>query len=202
MSLAALQTAVLDYLNVDLEVYPSETTTRWVRQAEEAISERLQCPEMVRVVEAEVRGGRSELPADWIMADFVRVVDGFPLRYRTRDAWYDNRRNVPNYNQRHYSISGNFILTASDDETPVTLELTYYAKVPEMGTNPTWLWERYQKVYIFATLEAGALYSFEDERKPLWESTWKDEVAAITARHLRSKTSGGFMAFPRRTSFG
>lgn len=190
-------TTIRGWLNFE---YDDVLITSWVRMAEELLSETLRCKHMVQIDTGEVVTGRVLLPSDWLDLDFVRVVDGGPLRFRSRDEFYNNREEDTNYNHGYYTITGNYLIVGDLDDG-VEVELAYYQTIPPLDAT-NWLLTYYSRLYITATLSVGAMYSFDDARGPVWQTAMQTFVDTINENHVKSRASGSVLIQRRGKGFG
>lgn len=192
-------TVINDWLNFE---YSEALVTSWTRMAEQYLSTIVRSKHMIAIDVANVSSSRVALPSDWLVLDFVRVVDGIPLKFRTREEFYSNPTNDPNRNEGFYTLTGNYLMVGGNVADGKQVELSYYEEIPPLADDPNWLMERYTGLYITATLSAGAAYSIEDSRIPQWQTATDRFANQITAEHMASKTSGSILVKPRSKGFG
>lgn len=187
--------------------YDNTLITSWTRFAEEDLSESLRCKHMIDIATATVIDQRVQLPLDWQELDFVRLVGGLPLRFRTRDEFYkntaDNTVTNGDYNVGYYTITGNFLIVGGATETtPQALEISYFQAIPPLEDTPNWVYTYYQRLLTSKTLAVAAAYSIEDERGPMWETAAQALVDKINQNYLKSRASGSKLVAPQNRSFG
>lgn len=187
------------WLNFD---YDDAVIISWTRMAEELLSTTLRCKHMIAIDTANIIQQRVRLPLDWQSLDFVRLIDGKPILFRSRDDFYNNRFNDPNYNEGYYTITGNYLIVGGHVEDGKPVEISYYEAIPPLGEDPNWLMRYYSRLYITATLSAGAAYTFEDERAVTWQAAMQTFVDMINEEHAKSKASGSKVVMPKRKGFG
>lgn len=200
-------TAISDFCNtirgwLNFEDYSDQLITSWVRMAEEQISTSLRCKHMIAIDTALVNQGRVKLPDDWLALDFVRVVDGKPLHFRTRDDFYNPPANRPGYNDGYYTITGNYLITPASLDDSISVELSYYESIPPLGDNVNWLMKYYSRLYVASTLAAASTYSIEDERGVVWQEAAQNFIDQINEEHQKSKASGSRIVMPRKKGYG
>lgn len=193
---------IRSWLNFGSDTYNDALVTSWTRMAEEILSETLRCKHMVAISDGVVEAQRVLLPSDWLELDFVRVVGGTPLRFRSRDEFYADPDTLNNKNVGHYTLTGNYLIVGNDVTDGVNVELAYYQTIPALAATPNWLMNHYSRLYISATLSVAAAYSIEDERAMMWQSATKDFIDTINMRDTEAKTSGSLLVMPRRRGFG
>lgn len=185
---------IRSWLNID---YSDTLITSWTRMAEEYLSEVLRCKHMIAIDTATVSVSRVILPTDWQALDFVRLVDGGPLKFVSRDEFYSSP------NSKKYTITGNHIVIGGDVDDGVGVEISYYESVPALDNEPTWMSKYYSGLYVASTLVAACSYGIEDDRATMWETRVARMVDSINEKHAESKSSGSTIAIRRiRKGFG
>lgn len=182
--------------------YSDALITSWTRMAEELLSSALRCKHMIAIDTANIIEKRVSLPLDWLVLDFVRVVDGKPLHFRSRDEFYSDPGNIANYNEGHYTITGNYLMVGGNVADGKQVELSYYETIPPLANDPNWVMKYYSRLYISATLSVAAAYSVEDERAVTWQTAMQSFVDMINEEHAKSKASGSRIVMPKRKGFG
>jgi hypothetical protein len=189
------------WLDLGDEVYPDEVVTSWIRMAEEQLSKKLRCKDMIQIDTGLLIQQRYLLPSDWRAMDFLRVIDGKPLRYSPRDDFYNPDRKYIDDQKNCYTIIGNYIIvTAYPDGRSV--EISYYQDIPALNGSATWLVNQYYTLFLVTTLNMAAMYAIEDERQPLWSGKSDELISDINSEHASSKASGSRLTSRHRRSFG
>ena len=189
------------WLNLGSDVYPDSVVTSWIRMAEETLSKRLRCKDMVKIVTGTLIESRYLLPPDWRESDFTRVVGGSPLRYTPRDDFYNPEEPFKSDQKNCYTLIGNYIAVASILPNGTVIELAYFQDVPPLDS-ATWLSVKYPTLFLMAALTMAAMYAIEDTRKPLWEGETTKLIDEINEEYMRSKASGSRLTTRHRRSFG
>jgi len=80
------------------------------------------------------------------------------------------------------------VVTPDVDTDPTEIELTYYAMVPPLAeaTEPTLLFRRAPKLYLYGSLAASASFFVEDQRSQVWDS---NVTALITGMNNAARQS-------------
>jgi hypothetical protein len=192
------------WLNLGEEVYPDSVVTSWVRMAEEALSKRLRCKDMIQIDVGTLIEERYLLPSDWRQLDFVRVIGGKSLRYIPRDDFYNTDEPQKSDQEKCYTIAGNYLIVGGNIPEGLQVEITYYQDIPPLGDEYTWLQIQYPTLFLMETLKIASMYSIEDERGPLWESQSDKLVGDINDEHANSKASGSRLTsrYQKLRSFG
>jgi hypothetical protein len=190
------------WLNLGVDVYPDEVVTSWIRMAEETLSVRLRCREMVQVDVGTLVNQRYTLPLDWREMEFVRVIDGGPLRYTTRDDFYNTDEEYVEDRVNTYTMIGKYFITGASTSGGTQVEISYYGDIEPLNATPTWLVTKYPTLFICSVLNVASSYAIEDERGPLWKSGQDEQIDAINAEHAKAKASGSRLTQRHRRSFG
>jgi len=180
-----------DWLGIGEEVYPDSVVTSWIRMAEEILSKDLRCKDMVQIDTGLLVDQRCLLPSDWRAMDFVRLVDGRPLRYIPRDDFYNPAFEYTDDQKNCYTLAGNYLIVGGINVTSGTsVEITYYQDIPPLGDEPSWLSTKYPTLFTIRTLHIASMYSIEDQRNALWKEQADELVASVNSEHALSKASG------------
>ena len=98
-------------------------------------------------------------------------------------------------NPTYYTLLGTRIriFPPPGSETPLELDLWYYARIPALRTQtPTnWVLTRYPDLYLYGTLVHSAPYLKADERIQVWEGAYQsilDDIAVEAERAVRPQT--------------
>ena len=95
---------------------------------------------------------------------------------------------------RVYAMSGTNIVLAPTPDISYNLSAAYFSRFPALaaaGTN--WLLTNYPNVYLFAVLAEACTYSQDDERAPMWNKRYHDEVAQLQFTDDRAARSGSML---------
>jgi hypothetical protein len=86
------------------------------------------------------------------------------------------------------------VVTPDADLDPTEIELTYYARVEPLATatEPTPIFQRAPKLYLFGALAASAPYFIEDSRAQLWDGN----VTALIAGMNMAARQGAMISSP------
>ena len=178
------------WLNLGDDVYPDSVVTSWIRMAEESLSKRLRCKDMVQIDTGLLVEQRYLLPSDWRQLDFVRVIGGRDLRYTPRTDFYNPDEPFASDQKKCYTLAGNYIIVGGAVPEGLQVEITYYQDIPPLGDENTWLQTHYITLFTMETLHVASMYSIEDERAPLWQTESDRLVGDINDEHANSKASG------------
>lgn len=190
------------WLNLGDAVYPDSVVTSWIRMAEEKLSSELRIADMIQIDTGTLIDQRYQLPPDWREMDFVRHVQGRPLRYTPRDDFYNPDEPYKSDQKKCYTIIGRYIVTGLGDSSGPDVEISYYGDIPPLGDVNTWLQNRYPTLFTFTTLNIASLYSIDDDRQPTWKAESDSQIASLNSEHRNAKASGSRLTVRHRRSFG
>lgn len=193
---------IRDWLNLGEEVYPDSVVTSWIRMAEESISTRLRVDHMIQIDVGTIVNQRYKVPVDWREMDFVRVVDGKPLRYTTRDDFYNPAEPFKSDRVNCYTMIGRYIIIGANTPEGAQIEISYYQDIPPLGDTPTWFITKLPTLATVSVLDVASMYAIEDERGPIWKKETDSQVDFLNAQHLAAKSSGSRLTQRHRRSFG
>jgi len=180
--------------------YDNTQISQWIKFAEERISEELRIADMMDIDVGILTNRRVLLPSDWKELDFVHYENGRSLEFKSRTEFYNlGEANAKNF----YTITGNYIVVGGpiDSVNGLPIEISYYASVPPFVEEDTWLYTKYERLYMAATLVSASAFGVEDQRAVLWETEATNRINALNVEHLRARNSGSRLA-TKRTGFG
>lgn len=165
---------------------------RLINNAERAIATQLKILGMIEVVTSDLVAGTSVYvkPDRW--RETVSMMAGSPrsqLFARSyeycRASWPDETaRDVPefyaDYGYEHWLIAPTPVAT-------IPWEITYYQLPPLLdSTNETnWLTDHAPNVLLYRALLEGTPFLKNDERIPVWEGFYKDEISKLDMNDIR-----------------
>lgn len=199
---------IRNWLAIGDDVYPDPVVTRWIRMAEEYLSNVLRVKHMIQFDTCNLLESRVPLPLDWQEIRLARLLpSGGVLRYNTPDDFYNPEfpdAPEPPYpgRRKRYTIVGNYIIVENVGEG-MEVELAYYQDIPPLseGTN-NWANKYHSTVYTLKILHIASLYSIEDERGATWDKEVVRSVNDMNNAHKVDKASGSVLVPVRRKSFG
>ena len=167
--------------------------------ARQELSRVMRVADMVQISTSEISDNRVMLPSDWQGADFVRVIGGPILEYRTRNAFYSLDDDVDD----KYTISGLF-LQISGPEIPEgrDVELHYFADLPVLGDISNWVTLRFLDVYLSATLKYAYSQMKDTENAVLSETNLSRRIPELNDAYIAARTSGSVLKVGKRSGFG
>lgn len=199
-----LKAAVADWLNrADLtSVIPD-----FISLAEAQINRQLRTHDMLKRATATVEDDYFSVPTDWLETSVLVNLGTktFPMEYVDYERLNELKGLSPTGDPKFYTmIDGKFlILPAATSDSPATLELSYYGKIPALSDSNTtnWLLTKSPDLYLYATLMQAEPYLKNDERVAIWATAMQNSLENMRLEGERSKRpSGGLNA--NRRSFG
>jgi hypothetical protein len=98
---------------------------------------------------------------------------------------------------KHYTIIDTNLHLWPDQADPVSIELTYYKKIPSLsdGVQTNWLLDRAPDAYLYGALLQMEGYLGQDTRIPLWVAALQSVLDELNAEAERNKypRSGGLV---------
>lgn len=192
---------IRQWMNWGDEEYPDSLITTMLRMGEERLNEDLRIADQVQVSEGTVVTDRFTLPSDWLESDFVRVVGGGPLDYKSRHDFYTKGDTGDYENAGKFTTIGRYIIVdgSLDGET---VELSYFGQVPPLGIDPTWVYTKFSGLLISATLVAASAYYVEDDRLGIWTSNVTETINRLNAAYKMAQPSGSRLNTKTKRTFG
>jgi len=185
-----LQSTIADYLNrADLN---SQIPT-FIQMAEADMNTRLRTREMIVRAEATSSAEYVQLPADWLEAINLHIVDGKqPLRFVTLDeADRIIKENI--YTQvAAFSLMNGAIELVPPPGADVDIEMIYYAKIPTLSAQQTtnWLLTKAPDVYLYGSLLHAQPFLMDDQRMPVFATLYNSRIEALNEESMKSTHSG------------
>lgn len=200
MNLADFLTTIRGFTKFrDTEVHTDALLISYLRMGEERLSADLRIADMIQIDTAELTATRTRMPLDYRSMDFLRILGGKPIRYKTRDEFYDDEDNMTT---RDYTTSGNFLIIGGTitEAAPLSVEFHYFGDVEALEEdNESWLARRYPRLLTAATMEVASLGMVEDEGAVKWDKQAADLIAQMNADYKMSIASGSKLVVKRRT---
>jgi hypothetical protein len=187
---STLQSAIADYLNrADLT---SQIQT-FIQFVEADLNTRLRCREMIVRATATSDQEYVQLPADWVEAINLQIVDGAsPLRYVTLDEGdIINKAQVLTQVSVYSLMNGAIELIPAPSDN-IEIEMVYYGKIPALtNVNTTnWLLTKAPDVYLYGALVHAAPFLMDDQRIPVFGNIYLKRVEELNQESQKSLHSG------------
>lgn len=184
----------------DPDAVSDELITSWVRWGEERINMDLRVGEQIDIDVANVVNARILPPNDWIKNDFMRFVDGTPLRFLGRDDFYSrSNRETTNY----YTTSGRFLIIGGEPDTVNgrNVELHYFARVPPLGNTANWLSSEHPSLLTSAALIPAHLFLEAPEMAATMEAGVSSAIIKLNDDYRSSIASGSILKMPKHRGY-
>lgn len=185
-----LQSTIADYLNrADL----TAQIPTFIQLAEADFNTRIRTREMIVRAEAQSSNEFVQLPADWLEAINLHIIDGAqPLRFVTLDeADYINKQQIFT-NVAAYSLMNGAIELIPAPGADIDIEMIYYGKITplssEVATN--WLLTKAPDVYLYGSLMHAQPFLMDDQRMPIFASLYNSRIEALNEESMKSTHSG------------
>ena len=189
-----LQASVADFLN------RSDLTTvipDFIRMTEAELNRVLRTREMSVRTRAPVSEQYLKLPDDFLgMRNIELVTDPVTvLEYRNLENLDAHRTADSTGKPLFYSIMQNNIELAPVPDAEYTLEIVYYQKIPQLGTEATefttnWLLDSHPDIYLYGSLMQSAPYLHADERIGIWAGKFQQILEQLKTSDEKARFSG------------
>ncbi len=128
------------------------------------------------------------LPDDWLEFVYVKY-DGDPLEYVAPDRL--RAANLSTGTLKRYAIEGNRIWLNPTPADVVTLDVSYYERVPTLTeVTSNWLLTKYQQIYLYGALVHGFRYLKNDARADYFKNLYFEAITRAQGFDKRSLSSG------------
>jgi hypothetical protein len=133
------------------------------------------------------------LPTDWLEFKYIKHA-GTALTYLPPDR-IRGQNEAPGYyssaQMMNYSIEGSRLLLSPAPAAVITLDVSYYAKLPALSATPTnYLLTKYPQIYLYKALANASRFLMDDQRAMYWDSQYEAEVQKAHGADLRALSSG------------
>jgi hypothetical protein len=146
-----------------------------------------------------------QLPADWLEAINLHIVDGQqPIRFVTLDE-ADRINKLQNYTaSTFYSLMNGAIELVPAPGDDVEIEMIYYGKVPALSDAATtnWLLTKAPDLYLYGSLVHASPFLMDDQRIPTFASMYSTRFEALNDESKTSTHSGGPLVARTRITYG
>lgn len=128
------------------------------------------------------------LPADWLEFVDIRYGDQ-PLKLVTSNEI--TVRSSDTDTAMFYAIEGNRLLLAPVPNAVVTLNITYYARLPALSNTATnAVLTKYPQIYLAKSLAWAFKYLMSADKAVLWEGLYKQAVSEAQSSDDAGNSSG------------
>jgi hypothetical protein len=186
----SLQSTIADYLNrADL----TAQIPTFIQLAEADFNTRLRTREMIIRAEAQSSNEYVQLPADWLEAINLHIVDGKqPLRYVTLDEADRIIQEKLYNNVMAYSLMNGALELVSAPGSNIDIEMIYYGKITPLSSNVStnWLLTKAPDVYLYGSLLHAQPFLMDDQRMPVFAALYNSRIEALNEESMKSTHSG------------
>lgn len=187
---SSLQSTIADYLNRgDL----TAQIPTFIQFAEADMNTRLRTREMIVRAEAQSSNEYVQLPADWLEAINLHIVDGQqPLRYVTLDEADRIIQEKLFNNVVAYSLMNGALELVPAPGSDVDIEMIYYGKITPLSNVVTtnWLLTKAPDVYLYGSLMHAQPFLMDDQRMPVFAALYNSRIEALNEESMKSTHSG------------
>jgi len=198
---ATLQSTIADYLNrADLT---SQIQT-FIQFAEADLNTRLRDRSMIVRAEATSNQEYVQLPADWLEAINLQIVDGqSPLRYITLDESDIVNASKAFTQPRFFSLMNGAIELVPPPAVNIDIEMIYYGKIPALSdaVATNWLLNKAPDVYLYGALTHAAPFLMDDQRMAVFGQIYLTRVQSLQDETQKSLHSGSPLIARTRRRF-
>lgn len=183
----------------DPEVHTDALLISWLRMGEERLNAELRIADMIQIDTASLTSNRTRMPDDFEEMDFLRILGGKPIRYQTRDEFYDDEDNMTT---RDYTTSGKFLIVGGtiSEASPLSVELHYFGDVEQLTEgDESWVARKFPRLLTAVTMEVASLGMIEDDGITKWDKVATDLINQMNVNYKLSLASGSKLQVKRRT---
>jgi hypothetical protein len=201
-SYATLQSEIASWLNRDdlTAIIPT-----FIQFVESDVNSRLRHQKMVVRAQATSDQEFVQLPADWLEAINIHIIDGAqPLRFVTLDeADRINKQQIvtePSF----YSIMDDALEIIPAPADDIDIEMIYYGKVTALSDQNTsnWLLVKAPDLYLYGSLVHASPYLLDDQRVGLFANMYNSRLEALALESDKAVHSGGPLVARTRKTYG
>ena len=201
-SYATLQSEIASWLNRDdlTAIIPT-----FIQFVESDVNSRLRHQKMVVRAQATSDQEFVQLPADWLEAINIHIIDGAqPLRFVTLDeADRINKQQIitqPSF----YSIMDDALEIIPAPATDIDIEMIYYGKIPALSVSNTsnWLLVKAPDLYLYGSLVHASPYILDDQRVGLFANMYNSRLESLGLESDKALHSGSPLVARTRKTYG
>jgi hypothetical protein len=190
MNYTELQSHIAGFLNrQDLTaVIPT-----FIEMVESSLNRKLRLRSMLGRATASLDTDFTTLPADFLEAKNVQLNTNpvTSLQFVTMEH-ADHLKTGDSGQPKYYTIVGDTIEVVPPPDSPYTVELVYYKKIPPLASNSTnWLLANHPDVYLYGALMQAAPYLKNDDRLVVWGTLYVASLDDLNMASDKAEFSGG-----------
>lgn len=199
---ATLQSEIASWLNRDdlTAIIPT-----FIQFVESDVNSRLRHQKMVVRATATSNQEYVQLPADWLEAINIHIVDGAqPLTFVTlNEADRINKQQVIT-SPTFYSIMDNALEIVPAPASNIEIEMIYYGKIPALssGNTSNWLLVKAPDLYLYGSLVHAAPYLLDDQRVGMFANMYNSRLESLALESDKAVHSGGPLVARTRKTYG
>ena len=199
---ATLQSEIASWLNRDdlTSIIPT-----FIQFVESDVNSRLRHQKMVVRATATSDQEYVQLPADWLEAINIHIVDGTqPLTYVTlNEADRINKQQIIT-SPTFYSIMDDALEIIPAPSSNIEIEMIYYGKIPALSVSNTtnWLLTKAPDLYLYGSLVHASPYILDDQRVGLFANMYNSRLDSLALESDKALHSGGPLVARTRKTYG
>jgi len=199
---ATLQSEIASWLNRDdlTSIIPT-----FIQFVESDVNSRLRHQKMVVRATATSDQEYVQLPADWLEAINIHIVDGTqPLTYVTlNEADRINKQQIIT-SPIFYSIMDDALEIIPAPSSNIEIEMIYYGKIPALSVSNTtnWLLTKAPDLYLYGSLVHASPYILDDQRVGLFANMYNSRLDSLALESDKALHSGGPLVARTRKTYG
>ena len=199
---ATLQSEIASWLNRDdlTAIIPT-----FIQFVESDVNSRLRHQKMVVRATATSNQEYVQLPADWLEAINIHIVDGAqPLTFVTlNEADRINKQQVIT-SPTFYSIMDNALEIVPAPASNIEIEMIYYGKIPALssGNTSNWLLVKAPDLYLYGSLVHAAPYLLDDQRVGMFANMYNSRLESLALESDKAVHSGSPLVARTRKTYG
>jgi hypothetical protein len=201
-SYATLQSEIASWLNRDDLTSQIPTFIQFV---EADVNSRLRHQKMVVRAQATSDQEYVSLPADWLEAINIHIIDGKqPLRFVTLDEADRILKQQIITQPSFYSIMDDALEIVPAPATDIDIEMVYYGKIPSLSDTVTsnWLLVKAPDLYLYGALVHASPFLLDDQRVGLFGGMYNSRLDSLQLESDKALHSGGPLVARNRVVFG
>jgi hypothetical protein len=201
-SYATLQSEIASWLNRDDLTSQIPTFIQFV---EADVNSRLRHQKMAVRAQATSDQEYVALPADWLEAINIHIIDGKqPLRFVTLDEADRILKQQIITQPSFYSIMDDALEIVPAPATDIDIEMIYYGKIPSLSVSVTsnWLLVKAPDLYLYGALVHASPFLLDDQRVGLFGGMYNSRLDSLQLESDKALHSGGPLVARNRVVFG
>ena len=202
MNYLDLRTQISGYLNrSDLS---NEQLDVFIDNAEAEFNSIIRHRKMIKRVTADIDSHFTRLPSDFLEATNLQLNTNPAVLLRQASAETIDATRIANGDvtgtPEFYAIIGDTLEVVPRPSGTMTLEISYYSKIPALNqtTTTNWLIEDYPNIYLYGAMKHGLIFLMDDERLPVIAGNLAVDLERLNTEADRASFSGNSLTMKRR----